>query len=82
MENGTAANLNFIFTPDSFLPDIPAQAEAEQKKDGEQMESAQAAQWTVRGGIPALYRLGLQGGQEDLADSVVFLYQLSKASFW
>lgn len=81
MENGTAANLNFIFTPDSFLPDIPAQAEAEQKKDGEQMESAQAAQWTVRGGIPALYRLGLQGGQEDLTASGAFLYQVSKAFF-
>lgn len=80
MERGTAANLNFIFTPDSFSPDIPAQAAAGQE-DGKKREKTLAAEWSARGGIPSLYRLGLQGEQEDLTPSGAFLYQVSKAFF-
>ena len=80
MDTGTTEKWNFIFTPDGFFPDITAQSAAEQEEHVRE-EREQETAWMYRGGIPALYRLGLQGESEHMTPSGAFLLRVSKAFF-
>lgn len=65
--------MKFIFTPEGFCPDISALVSEEERKEAER--------WSVEGGCPALYRLGLKGRPEESSPSEEFLYQVSDTFF-
>lgn len=69
----SASQLNFLFTADGFRPDTAAEHIS--------VDEQQLQNWTEHGGIPALYRLGLNGSQDGLTPSGLFLFQVSRAFF-
>ncbi len=62
------SNMNFIFTPDGFIPDAVS---------GEEI----AEPWFYGAGYPALYRIGLKKCPEKITPSALFLYRTAELFF-
>ena len=75
MGTGTEKSIkrNFIFTSSGFVPDVPAHSDEE--------EQMRRQGWYDRGGITALYRMGLTADLGETTPSEAFLLQVSSAFF-